>query len=270
MIRRLVAPLAFAASVAVLIAACSGGATASPLSEPKDILAAAAKATQGAKSFHLDATVDGSITADLTGSGSGAPINLSGTTATADVDIANSAAHATFTAPSLFGLSGEAIAVGGKAYLKTTLTGDQYQVTDTGSLTSQLPMGSADPNASPMASDMVSGLTDALSQPGVDPVKGPDVACGSKQCYTVTINLTPEEIAALGADAGATSLPIDTSDATIDIAFQVEKDTNYLAGVNLGVTSAKQGNLKIALTFSKWNEPVTVTAPPADQVKPAG
>ncbi len=265
MIRRLSAPLALVAGVAILIAACGGGAAASPLTDPQDIIAAGLKSTQGAKSFHLDATVDGSVSADITGSGTATPITLTGTTASADVDIANQAAHATFAAPSLFGISGEAIVVDGKAYVKTSMTGPLYQVTDMGSLPG-LPTASSAPDAS-AAADVVNGLGDFLSQAGIDPVKGADVACGSVQCYTVTVDLTPEELAKLGAGAGTAGLPVNTSDATLAMTVKVEKDSNHLAGVELGVTSPSQGNLTVNLTFSKWDEAVSISAPPADQVQ---
>lgn len=269
MIRRLPHVLALVAGAAVFVAACGGGATASPLTDPQSIITAALTSTKDAKSFHVDATVDGSFSADVTGSGTAVPLNLAGTTASADVDIANSAAHATFAAPSLFGISGELIAVDGKSYLKTSLTGPLYQVSDMGSMLPELPTASIAPGASADVDSMVSGLGDFLAQPGVAPVKGDDVACGSKQCYTVSINLTPEELAALGAQTGTAGLPVDASDATIDLTVKVEKDTNHLAGVTFGVASPKQGNLSLGLTFSKWDEAVSISAPPADQVQPA-
>ena len=44
---------------------------------------------------------------------------------------------------------------------------------------------------------------------------------------------------------------------------------NHLAGVEAVVTMADGSKLTADVTASKWDEPVTITAPPADQVKPA-
>ena len=107
-------------------------------------------------------------------------------------------AKLTFNAPALFNLAGELIVVDGKAYLKTTLQGDKYNVIDLGS---DLPVDPANPGS------LVDNLGDFLLKPGVDPVKGDDVACGSKQCYTVKADLTADELAALGVGATA-GLPV--------------------------------------------------------------
>ena len=60
---------------------------------------------------------------------------------------------------------------------------------------------------------MIDNLGDLLLKQGVELVKGDDVACGSKQCYTVTADLTPTELGptAVGSTAG---LPVDLAGAT--------------------------------------------------------
>ena len=107
--------------------------------------------------------------------------------------------------------------------------------------------GSPDPSA---VAEMVAGLREFLAKPGVDPVLGEDVACGSSQCYSITIQLTPEELAALGADAGEIPLPSDLpipipmpeiGDQTIDLTITVTTDTNLLAGVKAVVDSGDAG-----------------------------
>ena len=115
---------------------------------------------------------------------------------------------------------------------------------------------------------MVANLGDFLLKPGVDPVKGEDVSCGGKQCYTVVVDLTADELAALiGTGAGATKLPVDVAGATLKLIVKVEKDApNRLAGISLTLGLPGDKTLDAELTFSKWDEPVTITAPPADQV----
>ena len=261
MSRRLPAILALGAITLIAVSAC-GGSSASVRTDPKDILTAALKSAQASTSVHIEATVDGSLSIDLTKSGTGTPFSLTGTTAIADVDIAKQAAHATFAAPALLGLTGDLIVIDGSTYLKSTLTGDQYTKT-TGAL-GPLPVGSSTPL------DLVAQLDAVLAKPGVAPTKGDDVACGGTQCYAVTIELTPLELAALGADSATATLPVNVSDATLTLQFRVEKTTDHLAGLTATLASPKDGTLKVDLVLSKWGDAVTIAAPPAGQVKPAG
>ena len=262
MIRRLPSlALGLAATLAILVAACGGTTTTSgpALTDPKEIVTAALNSTESAKSVHVDVTVDGKASVALPGSGTaGAPIDLTGTTASADIDFASKAAHATFSVPALFNFAGELIAVDGKSYLKTTLTGPLYQESPAGQT-------QIDPTN---AGRMVNNLGDLLSRPGIVLVKGEDVACGSKQCYTVSADLTAAD---LGVTTGAVSgLPVDLTGATLKLTVRVEKDLPYhLAGATVVLTLPNQDPLTVELTASKWDAPVSITAPPADQIKPA-
>lgn len=163
--------------------------------------------------------------------------------------------------PALLGLTGELIQIGGTSYFKTSLTGDKFQSQESGDSLPVNPSGSK---------SLIDSIGEALSQPGVDPVKGDDVACGSTQCYTVKIDLTPQEINALGGGgAAASALPIDLGSASLNVTIRVEKDSNRLAGLAASVSMGDQGSITFDLTFSKWDEAVSVSAPPADQVQPA-
>ena len=72
------------------------------------------------------------------------------------------------------------------------------------------------------------------------------------------------------ASASIAGLPIDLSGSTVKLTLRVEKDLpNHLAGVTAAITTPSNGTVSIDVTFSKWDEPVTITAPPADQIKPA-
>ena len=51
---------------------------------------------------------------------------------------------------------------------------------------------------------MVDNLGDILSRRGSTLTKGDDVACGSKQCYTVSANLTSEDLGTGAAVCSAT------------------------------------------------------------------
>jgi hypothetical protein len=259
MSRRTPALLALAATVALTLGACQGGSNAPALTDPKEIVTAALKATEEAKSVHLDVTLDGTLSVALPGLGSATPVNLTGTTANADVDFAKPAIKATFAVPAMLGLAGEVIAVDGKSYVKTTITGPLYQESAGGA-------GPVDPSAAP---GIVDNLGDILFKEGVELTKGDDVACGSKQCYTVTANLTPEDLGTSGAGSLG-NLPVDLTGASVALTLRVEKDlAHHLAGVEAVVTMGDGTKLTADVTASKWDEPVTITAPPADQVKPA-
>lgn len=271
-----------AIAIVVAVAACNAAPAASVLTDPKAILTTAITNASQAKSVHIDATAAGSLPVGLPGGIGGAGLDLTGTTASADIDLANTAAHATFAAPGLLGLRGELIAVGGVTYLKTTLTGPLFKQQASG-------VAPASPAPSGGTAAMLTKLNEFLSKPGVDPTLGAEAPCGSGTCYTVEIALTPAELQALQASGGVElptpSLPVDLgdlSDAGIDLTFHVAKDTTKLAGVTAvvdmnasasaapGASAPSTADITVDLTFTKWDEPVTVTAPPADQIAPAG
>jgi hypothetical protein len=239
-------------------AACNTAAPSVPeLADAKAVITATMASSQAAKSVHAQSTVDGKAAVALPIGGATGSIDLTGTTAAADLDKANSAGRVTFSVPGFLNLSGELIAVGGKAYLKTTLTGAQYRTVDLGTM--------LDPSNT---NGMLTSLGEFLLKPGVDPVKGQDTTCGTKQCYTVTVDLDATELAALGTPPEG--LPVNLAGASLNMTLRVEKDLpNRLAGLNAKITMADGNVVTADVTFSKWDEPVTVTAPPAEQIAPS-
>jgi len=257
MIRRPQHALLAVAAFALVVAACGTTPAGPALTDPKEIVTAALTATENAKSVHLAATVDGEATVALPMvGGTGTQLDLTGTTASADIDFVKPAAHATFALKAGLTVSGEAIAIDGKTYLKTTLTGPLYEESAAGAgLISTSTFG-----------DLIDNLGDILLKPEITLVKGDDVACGSKQCYTVSADLSADD---LGATA-LTGLPVNLQGATVKITARVEKDLpHHLAGVTAVLSQPDGAQLTIDVTASKWDEPVTISAPPADQVKPA-
>ncbi len=256
------AALALFVAVSLVLGGC-GSAALPELTDPTAIITAALKATEGAKSVHLEATVEGSITADLFGTGdSGAAMTLTGTSLAADVDMTGGNMHATFAVPALLGLTGELIQIGTTSYVKTSLGGPLFEVTEDS--TGELPIDPSNPTA------IVDGLGDFLLNDAVNPVKGEDVACGSAKCYAVTIELTPEALAALDpTGAAAEELPIDLSAGTATITVRVDKNTYRLAGISIVAAAGDLGSLTLELILSKWDETVTIAAPAADQLAPA-
>jgi hypothetical protein len=257
-IRQSAAALLLGGSVVLSVAAC-GGPTLPALTDPTEIVTVSLASAQAAKSFHVDVTVDGSITADLTGTGgSGTSLPLTGTVAAADVDVANKKAHATFAIPSFLNFTGEVIQIGKVSYLRSSLGGTKFEESES---TDSLPIDVTDPSA------MFEEIRGFLGAEGVDPVKNEDVDCGDTSCYSVTIELTPKEIAALGGAAVPTGLPIDIGAASLNLNARVEKDTQRLSGLTAVVSLGGQGSVTIVLALSKWDEATSISAPPADQIE---
>ena len=253
--------LAAFATLALLAAACGGTTPSSPaLTDPKAIVTAALTSTEAAKSVHLALTANGEATVALPiAGGTGTPVDLTGTTASADIDFVKPAAHATFALVAGLTINGEAIAVDGKTYLKTGFTGPLYVESAAGA-------GLFDAS---IIGKLIKNVGEILLKPGITLVKGDDVACGSKECYTVSADVTAADLAT-SAGSALDTLPVDLAGATLKLTIRVEKDLpNHLAGMTAVLSPANGKALTVDVTASKWDEPVTITAPPADQVKPA-
>ena len=258
------------------IAACQGQ-PANLLTDPQAILAAAAASTTVATSVHVDLSADGAVEFDPLGTGAGAAVNLRGTTLAADIDLVGNRLHSTFASPNLMNITGEIIGIDQTVYLKSSLTGAKYIATSAPSGALPSPGASGSPAASTKA---LAVLTDLLARSDLSPVKGDDVPCAGGTCYTVTIHLTGDQLGALVGGAvpsGGAALPgalagiplPNLADATADLAIHVEQTTTRLSGIDATIHLGDTGDPRLIATFVKWNEPVTVTAPPADQVQAA-
>jgi hypothetical protein len=236
---------------AIALGAC--GAATPALSDPGDILTKAVEALQKAKSLHLEATVDGTASMDLLGTGEASDLALTGTSLTADLDVETGDASLELAVPSLLGLTAEVIVVGEDTYLKSSFTGEKFQKGSTSD--PGLPVDPSDPQQS------LKDLQEWLAKPEVDPKKLDDASCGSKSCYQVEINLSAEDLKTLVPDSG------DMGDAVVVLTVLVEKDTLRPASLVVKVTATDVGELTVTLTLSKWDESLGITAPPADQVE---
>jgi LppX_LprAFG lipoprotein len=259
MIRRPKNALLAVVAGAFLAAACGTTPTGPALTDPREIVTAALTSTENAKSVHLAVAVDGEATVALPiGGGTATPLDLTGTTASADIDFIKPAAKATFALKAGLTVNGEVIAVDGKTYLKSTLTGPLYEES-----AGSTPV---DPSA---VGGLIDNLGDLLLNPDLDLVKGDDIACGSKQCYTVSADVTAADLGTTGSGT-LDGLPVNLAGASLKLTIRVEKDLPYhLAGVTAVLSQPDGGELTVDVTASKWDEPVTISAPPADQVKPA-
>ena len=122
---------------------------------------------------------------------------------------------------------------------------------------------------------ILDALAELLANPELDPVKAEDVACGGTTCYQVLITLSPADLMALEAgdlepiEVFAIPIPLpDLATATVDLTVLVAKDTTRLAGVTADADLGANGAAVLDLTFSKWDEAVSISPPPPDQVAP--
>ncbi|MES2208710.1 MAG: LppX_LprAFG lipoprotein [Chloroflexota bacterium] len=244
--RALIAPVLL--MVVALVAAACGAGSGPALTDPDEILTKAVAAMQKAKTVHIEASVEGSLSADLTGTGQAGDMSLTGTTLSGDLDIAGKNAHVAAAVPAFLGLTADIIIVGGDTYTKVSLSGDKYQKSVT---------STTDPTDPAVA---IKEVTAFLAKPEVSPVKKDDASCGSKSCYQIEISLSAADLTTL--------MPGDAiGDATIVATILIEKDTLYPASATLNLKGSTVGDLTLKLTLKDWDKAVTISAPPADQVE---
>lgn len=257
--RRSAPPIvAVVALVALLVAACGTGATAAPtLTDPAEILQAGAASLGEMETLQVRGLVEGELPLDIGGVGSGAPLSLDGTTLDADVDVPDGALAVELLAPALFNLRINIVVVDGSSYLRAPiLTGDSWirQPADGG-------IG-GDPGAA------LEGLSAFLARPELEPEKLPDARCAEADCYSVRLSAPADELLDALGSLGS-SIPGLSGDAVGDVTLTVgvRKDNLQLATLDLEVPAGGTTPLTVSLELTMVNEPVTIEAPPADEVQ---
>jgi hypothetical protein len=258
MSRRLALPAALVTSL--LLGACAAAPAAPPLTDPNEILIKSVETLAETKSVHFAASLTGTFTGDLMGSGQESEFKLDGTTAEGDLDISGKKFRLSFSVPSFLGLNGELIQVGQNTYVKTSLTGAKYSK----ETSTELPV---DEVTDPAKAG--EGVREFLELPGVEPTKVADATCGdNKDCYQVEIDLSSEDLAGLASAAPAAGADLD--EASMKITFGVEKETLRLSKITISMEAASQGSADLTLNMTKWDESVSINEPPADQVTEGG
>ncbi len=250
----------------VLAAAGCGGAPATPttavLSDPNEIVTTGIGRLGAATSLHIDGTINGTINAASLGTISGGSITglsgsvkLDGSSMSGDVDLANRAFHVSASFPRLFATTADIVEVDGFVYTKVSLLGDKYTKS---TLPPSLPLASSFPLAIALpGKGWASGAQATLV--GREVVDGDDTY---HVAMTVPMATLDGALAALAGGA-AGGLTIDT--ATLDCWVSVA--TVQPVKLELMGSSASLGSLDLTLTLTKYNQPVTITAPPTGQVQ---
>ncbi|HEY7332103.1 MAG TPA: hypothetical protein VH859_04005 [Candidatus Limnocylindria bacterium] len=248
---RRIAPALAAATL--LLAAC-GGAGPAP-ADPKDIVIQGLDAMADVETVHFVLSLDGTATIpDL-----GGEMNLGGTEASGDLS-ADGAARVEFAVPAMFGLSGEIIALDGASYTRTSLTGETWSKSD---LDEDDPAtGALDPT------EQLDQVREFLDKEGVEVERLDDAECGEETCYAVRLTI-PGEVLAEASDGGDV-VPTDLVGEALVLDLLFDREDHWLTQLGTRIVAESVGELTLSLTFSAFNEPVEIEAPPADQVTEGG
>jgi len=251
--------LLLVATVATLaLGACSTAPAAPALTDPREILTKSVLALKDVKTLHLKADVGGEIKLDLTNSGNPAALNLQGTTAEGDVDIAGKKLRVSFAAPALLGLTGDIIVIDQTSYMKISLLGPKY-TKSTSADTGNPAAAAGDPQK------LIDDLNKFLNTPGIAPTKQADEKCGDKDCYRVSLALTADQLN--GVTGGALGSAAPTGNGTVDV--WVQKNDLRPAKFAIASTGGDQGSFTVTITLSAYDAAVTVNAPPDSEVEAA-
>ena len=238
-----------------LVTAACGGPAKPALSDPKLILQAGITGIQAAKTFHLDGTATGKLVLSLggaTGTGSGAPIVLDGSTITGDADLAGKRASLSLAVPALFNVTADVVAVDGVVYTRVPLFGSSGWTRQAG--TGSIFDAVADPAA------LLDGLSTFLDRPGVAPRTLSNERCDDADCYAVAFTIPAAQVPA-GASPGA-ALPGGLVLGDIAVTALVRADAPRLVKLSFDVPLGAGGTVNVSLSLSKFGDLVTITAPP--------
>ncbi|MEO5940290.1 MAG: hypothetical protein ABIZ72_04980 [Candidatus Limnocylindrales bacterium] len=257
MIRRLAyLPLALVAALSLVLAACSSTPAAPALTDPKEIVAKGVTSLTGVKTFEFTGTFSGTVKLPQMGDFDLSTVKMAGA-----IDVSTRSLKFSLDAPTLLGTKVDAVVVGNVAYYKlsgalTAMLGgtaDKYTKAD-------VPTASGNPVAD--ATDVnkaVAEIQAALAKLPNPPTKGADEKCGDQDCYHVTMALSAADLKALDPAASV------NGDVTFDI--WTHKTDNRPAKISFSATSLDMGKFGLVLEL-KYDVPVSVAAPPADQIAP--
>jgi hypothetical protein len=256
--------VAVASVASLLLAACGSQTPAAPaLTDPKDILTKTILSLKDVKTVEMTGSFSGNVTVPQMGA-----LDLSTTKLSASLDIPGRKAKFNLDAPAIVGTKVDALLIDQVAYLKISgllatslgMTADKYTKTE-------IPTPSASPSASgptdAQIAELVTQLNAGFEKLPTPPTKGADEKCGDQDCYHVTLKITSDELKALNPSVG------NQVSGSGDLALDVWSRKNDVrpAKIAFAVTSPEIGTVTITLEF-KYDVPVSVDAPPADQIAP--
>jgi hypothetical protein len=263
--------LSILAATAIVLAACSGGAAATPvLSDPKLILTNTTTSLQSLKSVHFEVAVSGSInTGSLTGSSGSNPdpnaspalLDLSGTTFKGDINVTSASGQVAVSVPALLAFTANVVVVDGVAYIKTSLGDSKYAKLDLGALTKALPIPSLSVGGSPdpAAASALTAQIDAELAKLPAPTKLADETVNGQDCYHVQEALS-------SADFPQASGVLNGNSGTLTVDLWSQKSDLRPSRLVIVIDAGSQGKLTLTINLTNYDAAVTIAAPPADQI----
>jgi hypothetical protein len=250
-------PIALVAILSLVLAACAATPPAAPtLSDPKEIIAKGATSLTDVKTFEFTGSFTGTVKVPQMGDFDLSTIKMAGA-----VDIAGKNAKFSLDAPTILGTKIEALVVGNVAYYKVSGalasllggTADKYTKSD-------VPTASGNPAADVTdVAKSVAQLQALLAKLPTPPIKAADEKCGDLDCYHVTMKLSAADLKAISPTASVEG----------DVAFDIwtRKSDYRPARISFSATTVAMGVFGMVVEI-KYDVPVSVAAPPADQIAP--
>jgi hypothetical protein len=243
----------------LLLAACgTPSPSPTPALDARQVVTMGMKATAGLKSFHLSATATGTLQIPQLGSSG---LNLKGTTAEGDVDLAGRRLSLHFGVPPLLNVEGDLLVVDDVAFIRTSLTGPKWM-----KQTAAAPGASGSPV--PDASRLLDALGAFLDRDGVEAKKLADATCGDSNCYQVELTVPSALLDDAASAAGAA--PSGLIDEPLILNLQFDTRTLYLTSASASIESAASGAFTLDLALSNFDASTSITPPPSDQVDESG
>ena len=242
-------------ALALGLSAC-GGSSPTP-ADPRVLVRQGVEATLAAGTFHVSATLDGSITA----AGMTSPLSLNGTTLEADVDAAAMRTHATFGVPGLLGLSGELIVIGSDAYVTSSITGPGW-------FHAPLAQGDAVTTLTNPAT-VLSTITDLLDATGVELATRETTDCDGTPCTHVELTIPADQLGGVTAAAGGL-LPADLLADGLVVDLYVDTSEGRLVELDTEIDSASAQALRLSVTIGSFGGSLSIEPPPASDIQEGG
>lgn len=244
------------ALVSLLALAACGSQGAARIEDPEEILAQSVEAMADVDSVHFVVAVDGDVNVPEVGG----EMSLDGTELEGSLAMDGSAAQFTFAMPALLGLNGEMRLVDGESFIQTSLTGPQW-------MRQPIAEGEGDPiaqAADPQAA--LDELREFLAEDGVTLEQLEDVECGESTCYHLQLDIDGEVFAEAEEAASAAPEVLDALAEGLTFDLQIDTESLHLVGVSTAFEDDEMGALQLSITFDGFGDPVTVEAPPSDEV----
>lgn len=241
---------------------------ASAQDDPYQLLAQAVQATSSATSFHVLVTADGTV--NMGEMVRDRPISIDGTTAEGDISVNPLSVSMTFDIPiEGFGVSGGIIVPNdGNAYIKLSLP-----IGTADDLWHRLPVGdlgvpTAIPSPAP-GEDKAAELKTELDGAGVTLTNAGEAACAAGTCTKLHVEIPASVFERTVGSMLPMSSPAPSAAPAAPIPADILIDTasGRLDSISATLSDAATGSdASVTIALSDYDKPVTVTAPPADQV----